>query len=63
MDKNKIELTGCDSGDWEVLKLNGEVYDDGHGIATHTWLKLLKELGNEVIETTVTDEDMEEGKF
>ena len=40
----------CESGDWVVLKLNGEIYEEGHSIPDFLWLKLFKELGLELTE-------------
>lgn len=54
-----IRLISNESGDWEVLLLNGEVYEEGHDIPTHTWMNLIHGLGHEVSIEEVTDEEME----
>lgn len=56
--KNTIRLISNESGDWEVLLLNGEVYEEGHDIPTHTWMNLIHDLGHEVSIEDVTDEEM-----
>ena len=58
-----IEFVTCERGDWEVLKLNGEVFDAGHSIPPFKWIDLLRELGFTVEEKEISDEDMEEGNF
>jgi hypothetical protein len=37
-----IELITCDSGDWDVLKVNGKIFFEGHEIPDHVWLDLLQ---------------------
>ena len=59
----KIELISCDSGDWEVLKVNGEVYNDGHSTPVHVWINLLSELGNAITTKTISDENMKNGEY
>jgi len=61
--RNTIRLITNESGDWEVLLLNEKVYDEGHSIPTYTWADLIRDLGHEVIEEEVTDEEMENGLF
>lgn len=60
---NKIEIITCPTGDWEVLKFNGELFADGHSIRQHDWIELLRKLGHEVIETEISDEQMENGDY
>lgn len=60
---NKVEIFTNESGDWTIVKLNGEVFEEGHSIPTHRWLALIKEIGNEVSEKEISDEDMESGSF
>lgn len=57
--KNTIRLITNESGDWEVLLLNGEVYEEGHSIPNHAWINLIHDLGHEVSMEDVTDEEME----
>ena len=57
---HKVELLTCDSGDWNVLKLDGEVFASGHTIPVHEWLALLIHSGIDALETNLTDKEMEE---
>jgi hypothetical protein len=59
----KIELINCESGDWEVLKVDGTIYHEGHHIPDFTYHKLLKNLGAKIKNKTISDEDMENGKY
>lgn len=61
MSKPHIELITCESGDWEVLRVNfGEDFqEEGHQISNYNWIKLLDFLGYKVEEREVSDEDME----
>lgn len=52
-----ISITSCSSGDWVILSINGDEYTQGHSI---DYLQLLKDLGYNVIQTELSDEDMEE---
>ena len=61
--KNTIRLIANESGDWEVLLLNGEVYEEGHDIPTYTWMNLIHDLGHEVSIEEVTDEEMESNLY
>jgi len=55
-----IELIGCESGDWYVLKVDGKVYCEGHDVPHHTWLALVCEIGNVTVRNkTISDEEME----
>lgn len=65
MSKSFITLITCDSGDWEVLRVNlGEYFQsEGHSIPNHTWIELLNLLGFEVEEKEISDEDMEYGRY
>lgn len=58
-----INLVTNESGDWEVLLLNGEIYYEGHNIPTYTWLNLFRELGYVVSTKDLTDEEMECGLY
>lgn len=60
---NKVEVFTNESGDWIVLKVNGEVFEEGHSIPVHRWLDLIKQFGNETNEQEISDEDMEEGNY
>ena len=61
MGKPLIEVFTCESGDWQVLRMNlGEDFEySGHSIPTNTWIHLLKVLGYKVEEKILSDEDME----
>jgi len=65
MSKPLIELITCESGDWEVLRVNlGEDFEtSGHSIDNWDWIELLKILGYEVEKREISDEDMENGKY
>ena len=60
---NTINLVTNESGDWEVLLLNGEIYYEGHNIPTFIWLNLVHELGHVVSTKDLTDEEMEYGLY
>lgn len=57
---NKVEIIENESGDWTVIKLNGEVFSSGHDRVSWGMLGLLRELGVELVETEITDDEMEE---
>lgn len=57
MNKNKIEYITNESGDWCVLKLNGEVFDEGHIISGHSWVELIRELNFTVDEIELSDNE------
>ena len=59
----KIELLTSECGDWQVLRIDGEVYDEGHRIDSETWLGLLEKFGVTVSEEWISDEDMEYGRY
>lgn len=65
MNKPLIELIKCESGDWQVLRMNlGEDFDyEGHSIPDSEWIKLIESLGYEVGVKYISDEDMEEGNY
>ena len=52
-----IKLVTNESGDWEVLFLNGEIYHEGHNTPTCIWLNLVHELGHDVSTKDLTDEE------
>lgn len=63
--KPLIQLITCESGDYEVLRVNlGEDYEaSGHSINNHMWINLIEILGYEVEEIEVSDKDMEEVNY
>jgi hypothetical protein len=63
MGKPKIELITCDSGDWEVLRVDGEVFTENHRLSNLDWIRFLNRLGYQVKEVGILDEDMEMGNY
>lgn len=65
MSKPLIELITCDSGDWEILRMNlGEDFAyEGHSIPNGVWIKLLEQLGYMVETNCISDENMENGEY
>lgn len=53
--KDTVRLLTSETGDWEILYLNNEVYAEGHHIPNHTWIDLIRDLGHEAI---IEDEEM-----
>lgn len=55
-----VKLTTCESGDWQILEINGVEWSSGHSIPEHDWLFLLSEhFGCQVEMTCISDEEME----
>ena len=65
MSKPLIELITCESGDWEVLRVDfGENFEaSGHSISNYDWIELLEKLGYEVEQKEISNEDMEMGVY
>lgn len=65
MSKPLIEFIICESGDWEILRMNlGEDFNHGfHSIPNGSWICLLEVLGYEVEIKCISDEDMEMGNY
>ena len=65
MIKPLIKLITCESGDWEVLRVNlGEDFkSEGHSISNYGWIGLLEVLGFEVEVKCISDEDMEYKRY
>lgn len=64
MSKDNVELITCEDGDWEVLRLNGEVVADGHSIAPFEWRELITKLtGIEVEHREISNENMLDGNY
>lgn len=60
MNNTKIKITTCDSGDWEILEIDGKLWTSGHHIDNHVWLELLRlHFGCEIVEECLSDEEME----
>ena len=54
-----VKLITCESGDWEILEINGTRWASGHSISDNDWLGLLSEHFDCLIERTcVSDEEM-----
>lgn len=52
-----IELIVCPDGDWEVLKIDGEIFEQGHSIQ---WEEVIRFLGYNFKETCISNKEMEE---
>lgn len=64
MKPQKVQLVKCVGGDWSVLLINGKEFYAGHEISDDTWIKLIDSLTEiEITTKTISDEDMEMGKF
>lgn len=60
----EIKLINCESGDWDVLIIDGKIFDEAHSIQDDVWLDLLKsKLGVDCKKITISDEDMENRVF
>jgi hypothetical protein len=60
-----IEVIGCESGDWSVLRVNKgkDFLFEGHSIPDTKWMELIEFLGYKVFPFYVTDEEMENGDY
>lgn len=55
-----VKLITSESGDWQILEVNGVEWASGHTISEIDWLGLISEHFDGMIEKTViSDEDME----
>lgn len=58
---NYIKLITCESGDWQILEVNGAEWASGHSISEDNWLELLREHFDCKVETEcLSDKEMEE---
>jgi hypothetical protein len=59
--KPYIDLITCESGDWQILRVNyGEDFEvGGHSLSSWDWIRLVNLLGFEVEEKVISDKDME----
>ena len=56
----KVKLTTCESGDWEILEVNGNKWASNHRISNSDWLAFISTFsGVEVDKEEITDEEME----
>lgn len=60
---NEVEVITSESGDWGIIKLNGEVIEEGHSIPTIGWLSLLGKLGVKTSIKEISGEAMENREF
>lgn len=61
-----IEHISNESGDWVVLKVDGEEYYSGHSIPDFIWMTLLHTVSGKTISSSskeISDEEMEEGDY
>lgn len=65
MSKPLIELITCESGDWEILRVNygKDFQEEGHSINNYMWINLIETLGFKVDKISISDEDMENGRY
>lgn len=63
MSKPRIELITCNSGDWEVLKIDSEIFAENHRLSSYDWVRFLDKLGYKIEEIEISDEDMEMGNY
>ena len=55
-----IKLTNCESGDWQILEIDGVEWASGHSISDVDWLGLLGEHFDCQVESVcISDEEME----
>lgn len=58
--ENFVKVTNCESGDWQILEINGTRWASGHSLSDNDWLGLLSEHFDCQIEMCcVADEEME----
>lgn len=60
-----IEHIVNESGDWVVLKLDGEEFYSGHSIPDFVWMDLITKIAPNILtdEWEISDKDMEEGDY
>ena len=55
-----VKLTVSESGDWQILEIDGVEWASGHSISSHDWMGLLSEhLDCQIEYRTISDEEME----
>ena len=55
-----IKVINCESGDWQILEVNGTEWASGHSLSEHDWLGLLSEHFDCMVECEcISDEEME----
>lgn len=56
-----VKLTTCESGDWQILEIDGVEWASGHSILDTDWLGLISEHFDGMIECAcISDEEMAE---
>lgn len=60
LEKPFIELTASESGDWQILEVDGIEWASGHSISEFDWIRLISEyFGIKIEKKTISDEEME----
>ena len=55
-----VKLTTSESGDWQILEVDGVEWASGHSISADDWLGLISEhFGGMIDRATISDEEME----
>lgn len=55
-----VKLITCESGDWQILEVDGVEWASGHRITEDDWLELISEHFDGMIERRcISDEEME----
>lgn len=54
-----FKLITCESGDYEILLEDGELFTCGHSIGNNAWISILRSLGCTIEEECISDEEME----
>lgn len=55
-----VKLTTSESGDWQILEVNGVEWASDHRISENDWLRLIREyFGGMVEKEVISDEEME----
>lgn len=60
---NKIEFIINETNDWEILKVNGEVYYEDFSIPSSVWLELLEDLNFLVSEYIISNRELSAGIY
>lgn len=56
----KVKLITCESGDWNIVEVDGKEFVGGHTISDHDWLGILAECFDADIEVVcISDDEME----
>ena len=56
---NHFKVITCESGVWEVLLEDGELYTMGTSIGNNAWISILRSLGYTVEEECISNKEME----